>query len=391
MPKYNILRDDENQAEKEEPVEKKQVQKDPILKDEPVLEAPQTPPVSETKQTPGEEYFSDELFPAGEEPGEKITDSEEPFQEIDESKDQSFVAPPVSESEAPLTYEETAESEYPLAEKKVESQPLFAYEEDDKQEGLNYKPILIGGAIVVAVIAIFFIVSNLFFGEGEEKSGEQTAVESAEEKLKREQEERKENFLTEINRNTSHKLKNIYLLANMDQQKVKYSSILLFGNSLGIEVFVPDRAVLAKYNLKVKDDQNIEKYTIEKVDQRSGSKGGLLALYDINLKKISTSSSQVSSSSVQVTPDNWTGTVIQKSGMTVNSQRAISNRQENLFRVNRVEYDLRGSIENSLSLINQLANSNMNIAVHKLILLPTDQRNMSTSSYMLKLIIDFYL
>jgi len=231
----------------------------------------------------------------------------------------------------------------------------------------------------------------LFFGEGEEKSGEQTAVESAEEKLKREQEERKENFLTEINRNTSHKLKNIYLLANMDQQKVKYSSILLFGNSLGIEVFVPDRAVLAKYNLKVKDDQNIEKYTIEKVDQRSGSKGGLLALYDINLKKISTSSSQVSSSSVQVTPDNWTGTVIQKSGMTVNSQRAISNRQENLFRVNRVEYDLRGSIENSLSLINQLANSNMNIAVHKLILLPTDQRNMSTSSYMLKLIIDFYL
>ncbi len=395
MSKYNILRDDESQEEKKEPVDKKQLQKDPVSNDEAIFESPQVPPVSETKQTPGEEYFSDELFPVGEEPEaenvfEEKADPEESSQRLEKSEDQSYVVSPVSEPEAPLTNEETAESEYPLAEKKAGSQPLFAYEQDDKQEGMNYKPIFIGGGIVVAVIAIFFIVSNLFFGEGEEKPAEQK-VESAEEKLKSEQEERKQNFLADINRNTSHNLKSIYLLASLDQPKVKYSSILLFGNSLDLEVFVPDRGVLAKYNLKVKDDQNIENYTIETVDQRPGSKGGLFALYDINLKKMAVSSSRASSSPVRVTPDNWQETVVQKSGMTVNSQRTISSRQENLFRVSRIEYDLRGSIQNSLSLINQLANTNLNIAVHKLILLPTDQRNMSTSSYMLKLIIDFYL
>jgi len=387
MSKYNILRSDESRNEKIEPADKKQMQDDLVSNEDALSETAQASPVSETKQTPGEEYFSDELFPIGE---ELKTESDDQFQTLEASQDQSIDVAPVPEQDAAVTYEETAESEYPLGEKKDENQPLFAYEEDDKQEGLNYKPILIGGAIVVAVIAVFFIVSNLFLGESEEKPAEQPVI-SAEEKLKSEQEQRKQNFLAEINRHTSHKLKSIYLLASLDQPKVKYSSILLFGNSLNLEVFVPDREVLAKYNLKVKEDRNIDHYTIETVDQRPGSKGGLFALYDITLKKMAASSSQASSSSAKVTPENWSGTVIQKSRMTMNSQRTISSRQENLFRVSRIEYDLRGSIQNSLSLINQLAGTNLNIAVHKLTLLPTDQRNMSTSSYMLKMIIDFYL
>lgn len=394
MSKYNILRDEENQPDKKAPVENEKKMENALPIEEAMFESPTVPPASDTKQTPGDNYFSDELFPVSSDQEtehifEEKPDQKEHLASITDSATQDFAPAPSSE-DAPLIYEETAESEYPLAEKKTETQPLFDYEVDDKQEGLNYKPILIGVAIVIAVAAIFFIVSNLFFGESEEMVPEQT-VESAEERLKREQEERKQSFLTEINRNTNQNLKNIYQLASLDQDNVKYSSILLYGNSLNLEIFVPDRSVLAKYNLRIKSDKNIEQYTIESVDQRRGSKGGLFALYGINLKKMASSPSPVSANPVNVTPDTWASSVVAKSGMTVSSQRSISNRQENLFRVSRIEYDIRGSIENSLKLINQLATTNMNMAIHKLTLLPTDQRNMSTSSYMLKLIIDFYL
>lgn len=396
MSKYNILRDDENQSSNREPAKTEQPLDGAVAKEEPLFDSsPVSTPVSELKQTPGEDYFSDELFPVSpdsetenvfEKKEEELVPSDMPV----EVNDQDFMTEPIIDDQAPIVYDETAESEFPLAEKRTESQPLFEYEEDDKQEGLNYKPIVIGGGIIIAITAIYFIVSSLFFGESKEEVPEQV-VESAQEKLLREQDVRKQSFLSDINRNMSQNLQSIFQLASLDQPKVKYSSILLYENSLNLEVFVPDREVLAKYNLKVKEDRNIEKYNIETVDQRRGSNGGFFALYGITLKKSAGSSSQGSSNPVEITPDTWSNAIVSKSGMTVNSKRSISDRQENLFRVSRIEYDLRGSIKNSLSLINQLATTNTNIAIHKLTLLPTDQRNMSPSSYMLKLIIDFYL
>jgi hypothetical protein len=400
MSKYNILRDDENQPEKPKPVksepDKVQPQEESsVPNEESLFDSSSTSPESEPKQTPGDDYFSDELFPVSPEQDkekeleaqtEESAGSEIPV----ENEDQGFVSEPAPEEPGPMTYEETAESEYPIAKKEPERQALFDYEEDDKQEGLNYKPIFIGGGIVVTVVALFFIISNVFFADSEEEVPEQT-VETAEQKLIREQNERKQKFLSDINRNTAQNLSSIYQLASLDQPKVKYSSVLLYGNTLNLEIFVPDREVMAKYNRKIKDDRNVEKYTIETVEQRRGSKGGFFALYGINLKKQAGTSMQAASNPVRVTPDTWSGTMVSKSGMTVNSKRSITSRQENLFRVSRVEYDLRGSIENSLSLINQLATTNVNVAIHKLTLLPTDQRNMSTSSYMLKLIVDFYL
>jgi hypothetical protein len=394
MSKYNILHDEEG-MEKKEPTDSAQKQNQSDSNQEATFEPPLQPTASETKQTPGDEYFSDELFPVNSQAdidtdSPKKQETEENPENLNELNDQGFVAEPELNSGGNINYEETAESEYPLAEKKNENQPLFEYEEDEKQEGLNYKPILIGGVIVVAIIALYFIISSIFFGEKETEVTQQP-TETAQQKLAREQDERKQNFLVEKNHGSNYNLKSIHQLASYNQTGLKYSSILLYGNSLNLEVFVPDREVLAKYNLKVKNDKNVETYDIEKVSQRRGSKGGLLALYNINLKKNPPGSSQVRGNPVKVTPETWSNQVVVKAGMRISSSRSISSRQENLFRVSRIEYDLRGSIDNSLSLINQLASSNMNIFVHKLTLMPTDQQSMSNSSYVLKLIIDFYL
>jgi hypothetical protein len=250
---------------------------------------------------------------------------------------------------------------------------------------------MIGVVIAALLVVIFFVISNVFFGD---ESGEEITdqkVESAEERLQNEQQARKQNFLTELNNSTSHNLKSIHLLATLGNKNVKYSSILLYGSSLDMEVFAKDREALANFNLAIKNNERIKEYKIETVDYRPGSNGGLFALYDINLSRIVSVPPVTSQNVVSKTPESWVQAIQQQSGMTINSQRSITSRQENLFSVNRKEYELKGSLENCLALIDQFASSNQNITIHKLSLLPADQRKMSTSSYMLRLTLDFYL
>jgi hypothetical protein len=360
-------------------------------------DAADSPSNTESKQdTSVEDFFSDDIFSQTEdEGGEQAVDVDILDETESESKldDQSvpyepeISIPPVATE--PVVEEATAESVYPAQEEKVDK-PLYSYESfdaDDKQGGINYKPVLIGISIVAAIVIIFFVVSNLFFGTGGEEIN-QPKVETAAEKLQREQAEKKQSFLSEISKSTNHRLGSIQLLANLDNKNIKYSSILLYGNSLDLEVFAPNREALAKFNLIIKSNQSITDYKIESVDNRPGSTGGLFALYDINLAKIKTASSASTNQVNPQTPQTWASNF---KGLTVSSQRDISSKKENLFTVRRREYEFRGSFINSLSLVNQLATSNQNIAVRKLSLLPTDQRKMSSSSYMMKMIVDFYL
>jgi hypothetical protein len=395
MAKYNILRDKDELFEKRENVEKKDI-KDPGNEIEEKQPAKSTVPVEETKDTPGEEFFSDEIFSAIEDEKPEIV-SEKPVEQEELYLPEEPLSEPdiavqtdaVEETEKP--YNETAESEYSSPEEKSEKPILFSYEEDDKQLGINYKPIMIGVVIAALLVVIFFVISNVFFGD---ESGEEITdqkVESAEERLQNAQQARKQNFLTELNNSTSHNLKSIHLLATLGNKNVKYSSILLYGSSLDMEVFAKDREALANFNLAIKNNERIKEYKIETVDYRPGSNGGLFALYDINLSRIVSVPPVTSQNVVSKTPESWVQAIQQQSGMTINSQRSITSRQENLFSVNRKEYELKGSLENCLALIDQFASSNQNITIHKLSLLPADQRKMSTSSYMLRLTLDFYL
>ena len=346
-------------------------------------------PVESVKHTPDDDFFTDEIFPSSPpaRPEAEVED-EDPFQMEGEVE---LSAPAARETGTMTGYEETGVGEYPARVDSSQKQSLYEYEEDYKQDGLNYKPILIGIGAVAALVVIFFLISNLFLSDSAEVIPEQQAVESAADKLEREQAERKTNFLADINKNRRVKLSGVNYITGLEQKNVKYSSILLYGNSLDFEIFVPNRDVLAKYNIKIKDSRQIEKYKIEKVDFRPGTNGGLLALYNITIRSEGITATSESTPIKTVTPEAWAGTVLQQAGATVKGQRTVSSRQENLFRVNRIEYELRGSMQNFFALIGSLASSNYNISIHKLTLLPTDQRKISPSSYVLRLIVDFYL
>jgi hypothetical protein len=383
MAKYNILREDDELSKKMEDKEKvENTEEQRNNEDETAEFSPG--PASDRKRTPGEEFFTDDIFSAIDaDKAGPVTDTTDREEGMPQSSEET-VAP---DMDFP-SEDEVVEAEYSPAQEKKE-RPIYDYGDDYKQEGINYKPIIIGVSIVAALVIIFFAVSNLFFGEDTGESEEK--IETAAEKLQREEEERKQNFLAEISKATNQRLGAIHLLTGLDKENVKYSSVLLYGNSLDLEVFAPNREALAKFNLKIKDNPRIKEYKIETVVNRPGSQGGLFALYDVNLKQFETAQTAISQKVSIISPSSWVTTVQQQAGLNVYSQRQISGRSENLFKINRNEYELRGSLNNCLSLINSLASSNQNISVHKLSLLPKDQQKMSTSSYVLKLVVDFYL
>jgi len=392
MAKYNILREDDEFSKKMD--DKGKVENSELLRNNEDETAEFSPGPPHATRTPGEEFFTDDIFSAIE---SDKSDSQTDTVEREEKSDLSEEEPIASELDFPseeepgtfdLQEEETVKADFPLAQERTES-PSYDYDDDYKQEGINYKPILIGAGIVAAVVIIFFAVSNIFFSDDTAVPEEQ--IETAAEKLQREQEERKQSVLAELNKTTNQKLGAIHLLTGLDKDNVKYSSVLLYGSSLDFEVFASNREALAKFNVKIKDDPRIKEYKMETVVNRPGSQGGLFALYDIDLKQIETSQSSVSQKANIISPASWEASVQQQAGLNFHSKREISGRSEDLFTINRNEYELRGSLNNCLSLINSLASSNQNISVHKLSLLPKNQQKMSTSSYVLRLVVDYYL
>ena len=391
MAKYNILREDDEVSKKSD--DKERVKDTEIQRNNEDETAEFSPGPPREARTPGEEFFTDDIFSAIE--ADKTAPQMDTLgrDEDDGMMSEESVAPELdfpSEEQADnfdIPEEEPLPADFLPAKEKTD-RPIYDYD-DYKQEGLNYKPILIGLGIVAALIIIYFTVSSLFFGE--DTAIPEEKIETAEEKLQREQDERKQNILIQLNKSTNQKLGAINLLTGLDKENVKYSSVLLYGNSLDLEVFAVNRETLAKFNLKIKENPKIKAYKMESVVNRPGSQGGIFALYDIDFKQIETTPPSVAQKASIISPSSWESSVQQQAGLNIHARREISSRSEDLFTINRNEYELRGSLNNCLSLINSIASSNQNISVHKLSLLPQNQQKMSTSSYVLKLVVDYYM
>jgi len=258
--------------------------------------------------------------------------------------------------------------------------------DDLAQPRPKFKFFIIGVIVVVVAVALYFIIPKIFTG-GKEKIV--TPVETPEEKLKREIRIRKDNFLNAINTDAHNRLGYLVQLVNVKPAKVRYSSLFLYGQNLVLEVFTSNRNDLADFNIKLKNNPIFANIKLESVDKRPGTRGGLFALYDIKAdNRIPTG---VSAERISRSPQEWITEFSQKNSLTVSTQRQISTRQEELFTVTRIEYKLKGTEQNCQALISWLADSNTNIGIHKLTMLPTNQRDMTKSPYQIHLILDFYM
>lgn len=258
-----------------------------------------------------------------------------------------------------------------------------------KQPRLSYKPIFIGVGIIAAIAIIYLVVSNLFLGEPSEEV--ETRIETPEEKLLREQALQKERHLALINNTNKHFLNYITSFINTDQGNINFSSVLFYDKSVYFEVFASNRDKLAQFNMQLKNNAKIPNYKIESVSTRPGSKGGVFALYDLNASQSIPATSSMADTTISLTPSNWISKVSQQNALKVQSQRQIQTAKENLFSISRMEFIFTGTGKNCHDLINQIATENSNFRVHKLALVPTNQRDIAKSPYRCTLILDFYL
>lgn len=365
MPKYNLMDNldpdkydpskESKEAEEKEPVQKPEADADQDLDDtklsdyimeDMAISEPEIRPSEDIKIDPGEETASD------------FTDQ------------QRYSVPDGTPPMQPYHLE----SDY----------------EDQKQPGLNFKPLFIGLGIIIGIVIIYFAVTEFILGDSSEPDQE-IVQETPEEKMLREREEQKQNFFLTLNNNNNKHLAYLSALIDMNPTQVKYSSFLLYNNSLNFEVFASDRDQLAAFNVKLKNNNNIKNYKIESAVNRPGSRGGVFALYDVDMAATPGNMKAAASPAQQISPTDFVTNAVRKLSLEPVARRRISSRSQGQFTVEKHEIILNGAQNNCNNLIKLLYIQNANIGIHKMTLLPKNQRDMQATSYELRLILDFYL
>jgi len=267
-------------------------------------------------------------------------------------------------------------------------QPEMAYQ-DEQLPGPNFKPFIWAAVALVAIVLGYLVIDNLFLSDQAEEPAEK--VETPEERLAREREEQKQSFLGRLNQQKQQRLKYLTNLIEVKPGEVKYSSFLLYTNSLAVEAFAKDRSGLAKLNMQLKATPALAGYALEAAVNRPGTQGGVFTLY--NYKSLPSAGPGSAPAGAVTTTDasSWLEQNTRQFGLDVTKQRQISSIREQMFNVLRHEYILRGTESACFNFLKSMTSVPGNYTIHKLALVTTDQRNIMKSGYQMTLIMDFYL
>ena len=383
MAKYNLMDTekpdyfdryfDEEDDDKKNPPEK-----------EPVKEENRTTPEIDDREYFDESLFTEEASPEPstpdlvadikpEIPKEQIEDqkpvvSQEPLEQVEE---------PLVSAPPPQTSSKPDVSDYDY--------------EDSKIQGINWKPLLIWTTIFIAIVAIVFFGYTWFFANGEEQVVvKETPQISPQEQLRIDQEKKKIAFVKNIVAEKSARLNNFSNLSNLKMSNVSYSSVLLYGNSFNFEIFGNSRDDIAKYNQNLKKNKYDDKFKIISVDSRPGSNGGIFALYKVEGSPGTGSGNNEDpkiDANIQATIQKF----ISNNDLKLINDRVITRQKVDQFEMTRKEFSCSGSEANCLKLLNDLNSTNSNFNIHKITLIPKNQKNIKSSKYNLLLVFDFYV
>ena len=279
--------------------------------------------------------------------------------------------------------EETVEEE--------QNQPLIEDYEDEKQEGVNYKPFIIGLIVVVFLVVAFIVLYNLFWSGKGEQAAEQTQEEVQKEPKLSPEELKKQQFINSVYAQTKNKMGLVSKFLSSLNKTAKLSSFLIYGSDFMFEVFSPDREQLAKYSLDIRDRFAGVKVILDNTSIRPGKNGGILGLF---LVKESTSPAEVTVNNPFTSAaeaGNWMKSLAANHKLNLGKIKTTMVGQQEAFTVYEIGANISGAFEDCNSFIQAIANSGKNISVHKLILNAADQRKFNLSKYKLTLILKVYI
>jgi hypothetical protein len=270
----------------------------------------------------------------------------------------------------------------------AETQPSYYEDYDETKQGkLNYKPIVIIVVIIALILIGYFIATKFIFKSAEVAEGPEVVA-----SVKTEREIQRENFLMNINTINNSKISFIAKVSNSLNRDVTFSSVLLYDKDLSIEVFSKNRDALAPFNLQIKNNPALSELVLSTTTTRPGSAGGIFALYTADKIPEGVSSPVSPVDSIRYkTPTDFMSAAANQYGLTLKAQREISTDTQALFSVKRLEYQFSGAQQNCWQFITYMGADIANYRIYKLNFLPMDQKSITTSSYQLTVLIDFYL
>jgi len=306
-------------------------------------------------------------------------------------EDDAFL-PEEDAEETVLDEEEPAEDERELA---AESQPLLTEYEDEKQEGLNYKPFYIGGAIILFLVLLFFAYQFFFSGDNSaEPPKAETSAEKAIEPVRSQKEIRRENYMATLAGQTGRQLSLVSNAVGSTNKSTKLSSVLIYGSDFFIQVFSDNRENLAKYNIQLREKLSPKKLGLISSTVRPGSNGGIFGLFDIGKENDAPGSAKrkvINSIGGSDEAKRWLTELAKNDGVKIKDIKINQDNPVPDFAVYRMEALFNGSLESCNKLLDSISQAGKNISIHKLNFMAGDQKKFSSGKYQLKMILKIYV
>lgn len=391
MAKYNILDEDDIFSESEEEKQSSDTSKGKKEQEEPEI------------NIDGEEIFDDSLLEEerkresepdlrDEKPDEDIDldlQEDRPTEEQDEKLKDFFA----DEEEVRKNLEQKPEEDVDVEqEEPSDVHDIIEEYEDEKLGGLNFKPFLIGGIIIILLIAGYFIVDLWVLGEGGDTTAEVTEQAVPQEPQLSPEEIRKNQELARLAGRSSNELSFINdIIGITSGENGNLSSLLLYDKSFMLEVFGKNRAELAKVQKAMQTSMPQQRFDIVSADIRPGEAGGILGIYSLLINGGSTSKEVNRKFTSVQEARSWLSSLSNANGLELQTFRETSTDRENGFRVLEIEALLSGNLNNCKTILKEMAEAAPNLKIHKLNMTTTDQRSFSPSTFQLKMIIQIYV
>ncbi len=289
----------------------------------------------------------------------------------------------------------------PEPEPEPEPEPTTADEEipdyyDDKQGGINYKPILKGVGIAVAIVALFFVVKLYFFGGPAEPEKAQTnkpAVATPKQKGPSPEEIRRNKLYTTVAAETKFKASKVAGITSVAAGQAKLSSVLLYGKELMFEVFAKNRDALAKLNVKLKNTFKDNKISVVATESRPGLHGGILGVYKLTLQPAAGAGGGTLSAPFKSVEDaqGWLKYMADNGSLKIKSMKSRALQREGGSDVYELDAILSGTRASFGQLLKAFGTADKNFTIHKLTINAVDQKNFNKKKYEARLILKIFI
>lgn len=415
MAKYNLL-DDDDIFDDNDDLLKDDSDDDvsDLLEEQPEEAAPPEETVGEKEPEVPDEKEGDDPFDI--DIDEDLLNYE-PAEDIDESTFSQDVDLDISSEEEPLEPEISIDPDVKAEEKET---PAEAEEkpapkaipdldiEDDKQEGISYKPIVMGISAVILIILLYVGVDYFFLsgdnatadagqttettGEAEAEVNKKPAKSPADLERERKEQE-KQSYLKTIGAENRARIASVDQIVSATGRSARLSSVLLYDQSLTFEVFSKNREELARYNIELK--RKGSPFKIVSSSSRPGKNGGILGVFKAE-KSSSADGGQAAAGGKTFSSVNelqgWLSGQAKNAGLRVIKlkNRTDSGNSNALFKAYRVEAEMSGSLAAAQKMLSALRGASQ-IKIYKLVETAKDQQNFSGNRYRIQLILQAFI